>query len=382
MVDQRNKPFVLFIDSGFKYNISNLYQRKCELLSENYRGKVVTFGDEGRFQFGDVGVMSFKAIMPKMLFSLLFPLCKAYMTLRALAYSLYSAKKYKADLVVTYDPLTTGMIGAIVAWCYRIPLIVEVNGDYTAWSIYSDISNPIVRNLKRGSKVFMQRFTFKRAKGIKILYLSQIDHFEDIVKTKLVRKYPNYLDVREFYQGEERKAISIIGFPFAVKGIDIAIASFKKVADKFPDWSLEILGFFPGNEPQLIDEHIDGHPRIARLGSIDRSKMPEYVGNTGIVLCASRTEGFPRVIKEAMQAGKPCIVSDVGGLSEAIDNRTNGLIFESENVDQLAACMEKLMTDESLRRSFGQEASLFACREYSDDAFKQYAHEFYSKVLG
>ena len=50
----------------------------------------------------------------------------------------------------------------------------------------------------------------------------------------------------------------------------------------------------------------------------------------------SRTEAMGRVLLEAMACKKPIIASNVGGIPEIIKDGYNGLLFESENVDDLA----------------------------------------------
>ena len=382
-----SKPFILFIETGNKFNISNLYKDKCELISRNFSGQVITYGDHGEYKFGDVAVKVFPILMPPKFMARIFrPILKIIMTLRTLLCSIYFAfarkrNKKRLDLIVTYDPLTTGVLGVVVSKLTGVPLIVEVNGDYTNWTNYSHINNKFLRKFKRALATRTQKFVFKHCSGIKLLYKSQIDWAEKYTRDKIIRVYPNFLNIKNFTHISDNKTVSIIGFPFDVKGIDIAIAAFKKISDQHQDWRLEILGYYPEHEKQMIEQHINGHEKIERLTPIDRKLMEEYIGKTGIVLCASRTEGFPRVIKEAMKARKACVVSDVGGLGEVFGDSKNGLMFESENVDQLAEKLSQMIGDEALRKQVGQNAEVFATSAYSNSSFNDNVTEFYSCVV-
>jgi glycosyltransferase involved in cell wall biosynthesis len=62
------------------------------------------------------------------------------------------------------------------------------------------------------------------------------------------------------------------------------------------------------------------------------------------------------VVLEAMAYGKPVIGSDLGGVSEIIDNGRDGLLFDAGNVEALKSKMERLIGDDSLVRELGTAA--------------------------
>jgi len=372
----QRKLSILYLDTGFKFDVEETYRQKLEFISKKFDGNVITFGQVGTFQFGEFTVRSFK-ILPS----------KFVMFLRALAYSLMLIMKSrnsekKVDIIVSYDPLNTGLLGVIISRLTNTPLLVEVNGDYTNWTNYSNIASKWQRQIKRLAYLKIESFVLKRANGIKLLYPEQLDYFRPQLSGRnLVRCYPNFLDVSEFRNlGETQKAV-IVGFPFDVKGIDIAINAFKSISAANPEWSLEILGWYPDREKELLDQCIGNHPKIRHHPPISRREMPGYIGSCGVVVCASRTEGFPRVVKEAMHASKPCVVSSVGGLPHAIVHGENGLIFKSEDTEQLAVQLNTMLSDTNLRARLGETAREFAEHEYSLDTYLNYFSDFIHDIL-
>jgi glycosyltransferase involved in cell wall biosynthesis len=351
---------ILYLDTGYKFDVEETYREKLTLVSQRFSGHVMTFGQVGEFRFGNFTVHSFPILKSTLV-----------MFLRALLQSLLLIRRSKRsgqpiDMLVSYDPLNTGLMGVIISFLTGLPLLVEVNGDYTAWTNYSDVKNPRKRAIKRQLYIWVETFVLRRASGIKLLYPEQLDYFKPRLRSStIIRTYPNYLDVSMFRNVGELPKLVIVGFPFEVKGIDIAVAAFKKVCGKHPDWSLEVLGWYPDAEKELLDRCIDNHPQIRHHPPISRRDMPTYIGSCGAIICASRTEGFPRVIKEAMHAGKPCIVSDVGGLPHAIRPGENGLMFRSEDVDGLASNIDLLIGDADLRAKLGKAAQEFGEYEYS-----------------
>jgi glycogen(starch) synthase len=68
-------------------------------------------------------------------------------------------------------------------------------------------------------------------------------------------------------------------------------------------------------------------------------------------------EPFGLVALEAMASGCPCIVADTGGLREVVPNDDVGLRFRSRDPRSLARMVERVLTDEALRRRLIAESA-------------------------
>lgn len=361
-----DRPRILFIDTGRKYELEALYGAKLRLLSERFHGDTVTSGKEqvvklGAFAVHSVARANRKAVAHQRTFR------KCRQIIRDAA-----AAGDPVDVIVSYDPLPTGMLSLSLSRLHRIPLMVEVNGDFTHPSNYDSVRNPVLRALKKQFYCAIERFVLARADGVKLLYAAQLAPLLG-AKTPgaVIHVYPNFLDVSAFRNLGETKTACIIGFPFTVKGVDIAVSAFKSIADGFPDWKMEVVGWYINEEKARLEQCIGGHSQIAHQPPLFRQQMAEYIGHCGVVICASRTEGFPRVIKEAMHAGKPCVVSDVGGLPAAVSDGVNGLVFTSGNVGELAAQLRRLLGDAALRQSLGARAEEYARQAFSNATYLQ-----------
>ena len=62
-----------------------------------------------------------------------------------------------------------------------------------------------------------------------------------------------------------------------------------------------------------------------------------------VFVLASRWEGMPNAVIEAMALKKPVISSAVGGAIDLIDNEKNGFLIESENVNALTEKIKYLI---------------------------------------
>ncbi len=74
------------------------------------------------------------------------------------------------------------------------------------------------------------------------------------------------------------------------------------------------------------------------------------------VLPSSGGEGLPKVVIEAMAYARPCVVTDVAGASELIQDGRQGLVVPPKDPQAIAAAIMKLYRDPALRRRFGDSA--------------------------
>ena len=94
--------------------------------------------------------------------------------------------------------------------------------------------------------------------------------------------------------------------------------------------------------------------RIHWLGAVDDPR-PWYRAAWVLVL-ASESESFGRVLVEAMGSGTPVIATTVGGIPEIVRDGQEGLLFSPGSSEQLANAIKKLLKEESLRMRLAQAA--------------------------
>lgn len=283
------------------------------------------------------------------------------------------------DLVSTYDPIKTGIIGALAARILCSRFAPEVNGVYTSDAEYIDAPRSLSLRMKKILIPAIIGRVLARAHGIKLLFDRQIDPFSDIVKGKLIRRFPAYVNTTKFSNLREDKEILFVGFPFKRKGVDVLISAFKRVAPFHPDWKLKILGWFP--DTAQLNMAIDGHPQIFHHPPVYYPEMPSHLGSCAFLVLPSRSEAMGRVLVEAMACGKPRIGSDVDGIPTVINDGVDGLLVRPESVDDLAAALERLMSDEPLRKRMGLAAQLRARSEFTEEAHFHNLKSFFAQVV-
>ena len=153
-----------------------------------------------------------------------------------------------------------------------------------------------------------------------------------------------------------RTTILAVGRLDPQKGFDSLIVAFSHIASRHPDWQLKILGEGP-ERPRL-------EQLISELGLVDRVEMPgrrhdvmQQLSEAGVFVLASRFEGFPNALVEAMVSGRAVISTDCpSGPADLIEPGRNGILVPVDDVVALASALERLLLDPELRTRLGQEA--------------------------
>lgn len=92
-----------------------------------------------------------------------------------------------------------------------------------------------------------------------------------------------------------------------------------------------------------------------------------YQASKIIVVPGKWFEGFPNVMTRAMKHGKPVIASRLGAMSSIIDHGKNGLLVPPGEVTALAAAINALYKDDSLCKTFGENAKQKAEHLYTTE---------------
>jgi len=151
------------------------------------------------------------------------------------------------------------------------------------------------------------------------------------------------------------------------KGYDLLIPAWKRVAERHPDWRLEIHGSGPmkAELKALVAGHGLGDV-VTLAGPSD--DLGSDMDRASIFVLSSRFEGLPLVLLEAMSKGLAVVSFDCPtGPADIVDDHRNGLLVPAEDVDRLGRAILELIDDEALRRRCGA-AAVDTARAYSMEA--------------
>jgi glycosyltransferase involved in cell wall biosynthesis len=127
---------------------------------------------------------------------------------------------------------------------------------------------------------------------------------------------------------------------------------------------------------------------IRRLGLAERVELagerddvPQLLAASDVFVLASRSEGLPVSVLEAMAAELPVAASAVGGLAELVDDGGTGILVPAGDEVALAEALRRLVADPELRRKLGAAGRARAEAEFDLAEFRRAHLELYHRQL-
>lgn len=148
-------------------------------------------------------------------------------------------------------------------------------------------------------------------------------------------------------------------------GVDILIKSFAKIADKFPEINLVLLGSGnPDDETVLknIVAELNIQNRVYFLGQITRTDVPKYLKNAK-VLALSRPPGivadagFPSKLTEYLAAGKPVVVTTVGEIPKYLTDGQDAFLSKPGSVEAFSEKLYFVLDNYELAKEVAAEGN-------------------------
>jgi glycosyltransferase involved in cell wall biosynthesis len=230
-----------------------------------------------------------------------------------------------------------------------------------------------------------ERFRLAYAGAAKVYFVSegnltltqrQLDHV--FTNSKIVRnpfKVPH--DSRFAWPSEDVPRWGCVArLDTYMKGLDILLDVLEK--DKWRNRSLRVTFYGTGGNEKSLKSS-SGRKNLLNV------EFAGYVPNPADIwrrehclILPSRAEGLPLVVVEAMLCGRLCIVTNVGGNAEFIQDNADGFIAKSDCVMALDEAMERAWQNRHLWKAMGERAGTSIRRFVPAEPAKVFADELLS----
>ncbi|QQZ07862.1 glycosyltransferase family 4 protein [Heyndrickxia vini] len=283
-------------------------------------------------------------------------------------------KAMKPDLLALHSS-KAGLIGRVAGWSLGIPTVLTAHG----WAFTEGVSRK-----KRWIYSILEKFAGFISTGIVSVshYDRQLAINNKVIAEKKIRVIQNGvpdIERRKLAAPHINPVNMIMVARFAEpKDYQTLVEVLSKLKTK--EWKIHFVG--EGPLKRDIELEVDKRglsERVTFLGK--RDDVPEILANSQIFILLSKWEGLPLSIIEAMRSGLPVIASNVGGVSELVQNGKSGFLIEKGDKEGLLEKITQLIDQPMLRKQFGQSGRMIYIENFTIERMVDDTLTFYQQVV-
>lgn len=177
-----------------------------------------------------------------------------------------------------------------------------------------------------------------------------------------------------------RPIIGVVSRLEHIKGMDMVVPAFAMVRKKIHNAQLLIVGdgaLLSKMKQQAYDLSIE--QAIKWVGRQKQEALQKWYDQIDLFWMPSRSEGFGLSALEAMARGCVVIASNVGGLTELIQNSKSGKLVPSESPEELCNASVELLSTEALWQAMSNQARERAS-QYTQERYAKLVNTLYEKL--
>lgn len=263
-------------------------------------------------------------------------------------------RKYKPDVIYSLGFMSKYSVFAkIISRHKHIKLVASERQDPN--------SEPRTTFMKR-----VRNYCYNKSDVLVCQTYLAAEYYRNKIKTPLI-VIPNPITPNlPSWAGIESKKIVTACRLAEQKNLPLLLKAFRKFADHYPDYTLEIYG--EGHLKQYLQDMVKSlllDNKVKLMGA--SNNIHQIISESFMFVLSSDYEGMSNSMIEALGIGIPTICTDcpIGGASMLVKNKVNGLLVPVGDVDSLYEAMLWIIANMQQLPEMSKEASLI--RERLDE---------------
>ncbi len=189
-------------------------------------------------------------------------------------------------------------------------------------------------------------------------------------------------DFRRKVALDSEKIIMYAGRLVYEKGIQHLISAAPKILSGYNDTKFVIVGAGGMlNELKAQVDYLGISNKVYFTGKLAYKDLCKMYKVADVAVFPSTYEPFGVVALEAMYAGVPTVVSDIGGLNEIVDHGINGMKSYAGNANSIADSVLSVLYDSKLADNISKNAKAKVKNVYNWNKIAQDTHFVYQKAI-
>jgi glycosyltransferase involved in cell wall biosynthesis len=268
--------------------------------------------------------------------------------------------------------------GTIVGRMARVPVVIahEHSWSYQGQPLRRFLDRELVG---RGADAFVAVSERDRTRMVEI----------EGVRPQAIRLLPNGIPPLERRGTDVRAELGIPPDAFVVgtvaqlrpeKALDVLVRAAAEVGPRIPGMHVVIAGHGPEEASlRALAVSLGVNDTVRLLGR--REDVPDVLAAVDVAVCCSEFEGSPLSVMEYMAAGRPVVVTRVGGLPDLVHDGVHGLVVPPADPGALASALERLAGDPDGRGAMGAAASERQREEFALDVLVRRVEDLYDELF-
>jgi glycosyltransferase involved in cell wall biosynthesis len=190
---------------------------------------------------------------------------------------------------------------------------------------------------------------------------------------------PGEGELRDIHEIPSGPVVLYVGRLSKEKGVKYLIQALNRI-DEPP--TAVIVG--EGSDRERLEQMVSLNKKdvnIKFVGRVRHNKLVEYYNMADITIVPSLYEALPFVAIEALATKTPVIASNVGGIPEVVEDGESGFLVPPKKAEAIRKKINKLLSDSSLRKKFGQRGRRTVEKKFTVDRMADKTEEMLTRLL-
>ncbi len=274
-------------------------------------------------------------------------------------------RRVAPDVVMTFFPVSN-IWGVLFARLAGVRTIYSTRRDFGLWLARRDtpllkVANRCVSGIVTNSEQVKELTA--REEGVPRERLRVIHNGIELDEAPVPEDEED--DVRERYGIEAgSRVVGIVGGLKPMKRHATFLKAARLVLAEEPDLVFVMVGDGPLRaELEALSRSLGVADKVRFVGSQDN--VFRFLRVFDVAVNCSANEGLSNAVMEYMACELPCVVADAGGNPALIRDGLDGLLFELDNEQELAARVLEVLRDEQRRDDLSRRAKARVLKEFS-----------------
>ena len=272
-------------------------------------------------------------------------------------------KELKLDVIHTHSPFALGVYGVKLAKEWNLPLVYTYHTLYPKYVHYFFKGKVVT---PRMAEKLAKRYTDKcdciiapsqQMKDELLSYgvTTRIEVVPTGVNKGDFEAHDNFSIYEKHNLSKSTKTLLYAGRLGEEKNLRLLLQAYQIVEKKFPNTHLFLAGDgVLKDKLKQLSSQLGIDSKTTFLNFLDRQTLSQYYKETDIFVFPSLTETQGLVLIEVMINKTAVVAMNEGGVLSIIEDNKNGLL-SSNNVEEFAGCIMKLLNDEALLKRLSQQ---------------------------